>query len=62
MHATTLFTKGDIARFRIARQRIKCRMAELDLERERVLWKIELIQQQIVANRNYETSDINFDI
>jgi hypothetical protein len=60
MRATTIFTKGDIARFRVTRQRLKCRMAELDLERERVLWKLELVRQQIAANKDHENRD-DFD-
>lgn len=60
MRATTIFTKGDVARFRVAHHRMKCRLAELDLERERVLWKLELVKQQIAANKDYENRD-DFD-
>lgn len=61
MYATTIYTKGDINRLRVLRQRMQCRMAELNLERERVLWKLELVRQQIEADKIYERPD-NYQI
>ncbi len=57
MRATTIYTKGDIKRLRVMRQRMMCRLAELELERERTLWKLELVRDQIDANKIYGTTE-----